>query len=153
MKLTLTQDDGSLQEYDFQPTRLMSPEAEAIEDAGGPAWTTFEQFGRKFMSGSQRAYRVALWVCMKRAQPGIRLSDVSFRVDQLTVAYSDEETRRIREAIEADPDLDEDQRDNLLGLIGEGEEVEADPALAAQGGQAVDFPKDPPVNSETDVSK
>lgn len=153
MKLTLSNDDGSTQEYDFQPTRLMSPEAEAIEDAGGAAWNTFEQFGIKFMAGSQRAYRVALWVCMKRKQPGIRLSDLSFRVDQLTVAYSEDETRRIREAIAGDPDLDPDQRDNLLDLVGGRGDAEVDPAVAEYGTASVDAPKDPSGNSGPDDSR
>jgi len=153
VKLSLIHDDGTTEEFDFQPTRLMSPEAEAIEDAGGPAWDTFEQFGRKFMAGSQRAYRVALWVCMKRKTPGVRLADVSFRVDQLLVAYSEDETRRIREAIEADPDMDPEQRDNLLDLIGGLDDTEADPALADYGATSVDAPKDPPDSSETGDSR
>lgn len=118
MIITYTPDDGDSQEYEFMPGKLMNAEAEAIEDVGGQAWSTFEEFGVKFFRGSARARRAALWIAMKRGNPRLKFSDVSFRADQVSVDYSAKERAVILEAMLADPDLDEEQRANLTTALG-----------------------------------
>jgi hypothetical protein len=152
MKQTLTKDDGTSEDYEFIPRKLMSPEAEAIEECGGMAWNTFEQFGIAFMAGSQRAYRAALWVCMKRKQPGIKFHDVSFRIDQLLVDYSDAEKEAIRAAIAIDPELDPAQRENLLDIIDTANLADAEHALTVENISREPGLSEPGTNSEDDDS-
>jgi len=91
-----------------------------IEIQGGEAWDTYEDFGRKFMSGSMRAYRAALWICLKREDPKIKFLDVSFRVDELDVDLEEDEKGRIYAAIEGDENIDDEQREQMLAMLKEG---------------------------------
>jgi len=117
MRLIWTPNNGEKREFSFQPAKLVSAEAEAIEDAGGPAWDSFEEFGQKFLKGNRRAYRAALWVMLRREQPALRFTDLSLRVDEVEVDFDAAETARLREQIFADPDMDAEQRAHLLAII------------------------------------
>jgi len=109
MIIYYTPEDGPPREFEFLPSRLISPEAEAIEKVGrGGDWDTFEEFGQKFLKGSIRAYRAALWVMLKRENPTLRFSDLVFRVGEVSVDYSKTELIKIREALEKEDDEDTD---------------------------------------------
>ena len=121
MKIIYTPSDGERQEFIFRPGELTNVEAEMIEIQGGEAWDTYEEFGRKFMNGNMRAYRAALWICLKRHQdPKIKFMDVSFRVDQIDVDLEEDEKERIYTAIESDENIDPEQRELMLEMLGEG---------------------------------
>jgi hypothetical protein len=85
MQLTYTPEDGDPQVFDFRVERLMSFEAEALEEAGGDQWETVHEWANKFDRGSMRAIRAALWIMLRRQQPALRFSDLVVRVDELKV--------------------------------------------------------------------
>jgi hypothetical protein len=120
MKITYRPTDGPERSWLFRPNDLDNREAELIENVGGEAWATWEEFGRKFMLGSIRAYRAALWLLLRRENPRLRFNDVGFKVDQLDVDLEDEEFQRITEALEQDETIDPEQREHLKELMAEG---------------------------------
>jgi hypothetical protein len=85
MQLTYTPEGGDEQTFDFHVDRLMSFEAEALEEAGGEQWETVHEWANKFDRGSMRAIRAALWIMLRRQQPALRFSDLVVRVDELKV--------------------------------------------------------------------
>jgi hypothetical protein len=117
MIITYSPEDGDVQEFEFLPAKLLSPEAEAIEAVGGAAWDTFEQFGEKFLRGSIRAYRAALWVMLKRQNPKLRFQDLTFKIGEVTVNYTKTELTKLKEALEVADDVDEGQRQAALSQI------------------------------------
>lgn len=117
MRLIYTPEDGEKREFTFRPRQLMSPEAEALEDVGGDAWDSFDEFGMKFLKGNRRAYRAALWLMLKREEPTLRFRDLVVRVDEIEVEFEDDESAQLREAIAAEPNIDDDQRDALLEVM------------------------------------
>ena len=113
------------QEFLFRANRLLSPEAEAIEDVGGGTWDNFDEFGRKFMVGNRKAYRAALWIMLKRTHPTLRFHEVQFQVDEVYVDLEDDEAEQLREQFRRDPDLDPAQKAHLLRVLGD----DPDPAV------------------------
>lgn len=145
MILSYKPDDGPVQQYEFIPGLLMTPEAEAIEAVGGYSWSTFEQFGQLFFQGGSRAQRAALWIMMKRTNPRLQFDQVSVRANQVSVDYSDRERALILEAMLADPDLDPEQRANLEVVVGQPNSVpESEEALSNAGIKREPIPKDQP---------
>lgn len=106
-------------EFEFFPSKLLSVEAEAIENVGGDTWETFEEFGHKFIRGNVRAYRAALWIMLKRHEnPKLRFQDLAFKMDEISVDYSKTELTKIKEAIEEDEDaVPENMREAALAQI------------------------------------
>lgn len=121
MILRYKRDDGTVEDYEFHPGRLLNPEAEAIEDVGGSAWETFDEWGEKFMKGNRRAYRAALWIVQKRKNPPLKFNDVSFTVDSFTWDFDEEEKAKIKAEIReaASGELDAEQRKTLLEILNE----------------------------------
>jgi hypothetical protein len=137
VRLIYTPEDGEKREFSFRPTRFMSPEVEALEDVGGNAWDSYDEWGVKFLKGNRRAYRAALWIMLKREEPTLKFRDLVVRVDEIAVDFEDDETVQLRQAIEDEPDIDEDQRENLLAIMdGQGEV----PKDFAPGAELTDSP-------------
>jgi len=134
VRLIYAPEGGERQEWSFRPNELLSPEAEAMEDAG--PWGTFEEFGRRFMSGNLRARRAALWVMLRRADPALRLSDLVVRVDELDVEYEPDEIDRLRTLIETNAFLTDDERAEALALLEQGEAPPEASEFAAGKGRA-----------------
>jgi hypothetical protein len=153
MILRYRPDDGPAVEFDFRPGDLESPDAEALEDVGGSAWTTFEEFEAMFFRGHQRARRALLWMFLRRTKPSLKFADLRYRLEQIDVDYSDGERARILEVMLADPNLDDETRTNLAGIVGEALVSETEAALD-EAGVKVDHggPKDQPELSESDAS-
>ena len=137
MLIIYTPEDGPRQEFTFRPGELMSPEAEALEGAPGRSWSTFEEYGELFMSGSLKARRAALWILLRRDDPKLRFTDLVIRVKELSVRYDEDELARIRENIEADTTLTDEERAEALAAAGaDVEALQAPPAetLGNDGG-------------------
>lgn len=117
MKLTFTPPDGPVEEYDFIPGKLLSVEAEAIEDLKGARWDSFEEFGQLFLKGNAKAHRAALWIMKRRVEPGLRFEDLTFEIGALRMSFTDEEARKFEESIRANPDLDEEQKNYLVSTL------------------------------------
>jgi hypothetical protein len=123
MILIYSPHDGEKREYAWNPGKLLSPEAEAIEDVGGRTWESFPEFGAKFMKNNAKALRAALWIMQKRENPRLKFSDVVVAIDELDFTFDETEMKRIREAIETE-DIDEDQREELLSRMDQVSEAE-----------------------------
>jgi hypothetical protein len=151
MLITYLPEGGEPEEYEFNPRKLKSRDSEAIEEVGGASWMTFEQFGMRFMAGSQKAYRAALWICKRRENPRLRFEDLSIGVDEIVVGYSPVEQEQIRQSIADDPDLDPVQKKNLLSLIDTTTNAEANEALAEVGVKpSPDLPEQSPNSGDED---
>lgn len=124
MRLIYTPEDGEKQEFSFVPARLMSPEAEAIENVGGDAWESFDEFGIKFMKGNRRAYRAALWIMLRRSNPALKFAHLVIRMDEISIDFDQPEREAIRAAIVGDEDMDESQRARLLSEMDGAEAAE-----------------------------
>lgn len=123
--------------FNFKPEKLMSAEAEAIEDVTD--WT-YQQFQQKFMLGSMKAWRAVLWVLLKREFPTLKHREVSFEAGAIMVDFDDQETADMRAAAIADPDLDDETREAILDALRDVPEDEA--AKAADDGDEDGDPKD-----------
>jgi hypothetical protein len=109
-------DDKPAQVYDFEPSKLLSAEAEAIEDLKA-RWDTFEEFGQLFLKGNAKAHRAALWVMMRRVNPAVRFEDLNYPLAALRITFSDEESEKFIESIRKNPDLDKAQQDYLIQTL------------------------------------
>lgn len=117
------------QVWDFEPGKLLNPEAEAIEKHTG---MTFGEWQQKVLNGSVTALHGLLYVLLKREIPTLRYDQVKFRVDEVTFEFTDEEKRAIIKALDearADGPLD-DQQLALYDQLAEDlpPEPEPDPA-------------------------
>jgi len=142
MQLVYTPEGGEERRWDFAPSRLMSVESEMIEGVGGDAWDSWPEFATKFINGNRRAYRAVLWCFLRRENPRLKFNEVVVRVDELTIEFEADETRR---AIEENEELTDAERAELLAELDEAE---------AASTEAQEAPKDeapePSDGSDTD---
>jgi hypothetical protein len=117
MKLVYRIDGQPDEKYDFEPSRLMTAEAEAIEDLKNVKWESFEEFGQLFLKGNAKAHRAALWICKKRLDPTLKFADLVYPLGALQITFSDEEASKFIRSIRENPDLDEDQKAYLIGVL------------------------------------
>jgi hypothetical protein len=115
--LRYTPEGEKEQTFTFRPGRLLSVEAEAIEDVGGNTWASFEEFRQKFLSGNFKARRAALWIMLKRQNPRLRFPEVAVYVDELDIDFEPEELDRLRERVEKDEGMSDDDRSEALRLL------------------------------------
>lgn len=132
MLLKYTPQGEKEQTFEFRPGRLLSVEAEAIEDVGGNTWASFEEFRQKFLAGNFKARRAALWIMLKRENPRLRFPEVAVYVDELDIDFEAAELARLRERVETDDSLSDDERSEALRLLGasqlpEGAEPDDEP--------------------------
>lgn len=66
--------------WKFEPSKLMSPEVEAIEDHTGMA---FKQWFEAFEQGSFKAIHGLLWIMLKRSRPTLLWHEVQFCMDDI----------------------------------------------------------------------
>ena len=67
--------------WPFDPTKLMSPEAEAIEDHTG---MPFGKWNEALRDGSFKAIHGLLFVLLKREIPTLKWDEVQFCLDDIT---------------------------------------------------------------------
>jgi len=124
VRLIWIPENGEKREFSFKPAKLMTVEAEAIEEVGGTTWESFDQFGRKFMMGNRRATRAALWIMLKREQPKLKFHELNLGVYEVETEFDDQEANVIRETLRSDPNLDNTQRAHLISILDDFEEGE-----------------------------
>jgi hypothetical protein len=128
--------DGERQEFEYHPNELLSFDAEAIEDVGGPTWGTYEEFGEKLIGGNLKARRAVLWVMLRRQNPRLRFVDLVVRADEVKIASDADDIR----VYLAQDDLTEQERAaaerQLAELTGESEPAGKD----GGGDSAIDSP-------------
>lgn len=75
--------------WEFEPTKLMSPEAEAIERHTG---MTYQQWTQAVRDGSMLALHGLLYVMLKRTEPTLKWESVQFCLDSVDFELDDDET-------------------------------------------------------------
>lgn len=141
MRLTWTPPGGDPREFLFRVEDLTPDLYEPIEQAG--PWESLTEFERTFRAGNRRAWRVALWTCLRRDDdPAIRLDDVQPKAGDLAAHYEPDEQLLIAEAILADPDLSDGDRAFWQAQM---PELRAAAGKADPGGEA-----SPPGDAPTD---
>lgn len=157
MKLVYKPDEDTTELYDFEPSRLMSVEAELIEDIKGAKWESFEEFGQLFLKGNAKAHRAALWICKKRTDPTLKFTDLTYPLGALQITFSEEEAQKFIQSINENPDLDEDQKTYLIGVLDlsiyEGELADGtslkDQSPSSEAGDSTSVTPDSPQDSES----
>jgi hypothetical protein len=109
MRLTWTPPGSDPRDLTFRVEDLTPDLYEPIEQVG--PWNSLSDFADAMQSGNRRAWRVALWTCLRRDDdPTLQLDDVQPTPAQLTMRYEPEEELLIAEAILTNPDLAPDRR-------------------------------------------
>jgi hypothetical protein len=91
--------------WDFEPDKLMSPEAIAIEKLTGMTFGEWLQAVRRTSMTATHAY---LYVMLKRETPALKPSDVTFSLSEVDIEASPEE---LRETLDDLLEIPEDERD------------------------------------------
>jgi hypothetical protein len=119
VNVTFTKEDGTEKTWEkFRPGKMMTTEAEVVEKVTG---MTFVAWGQALMEGSTLAGRALVWVLLKREDPTLRFRDVVYSVDSLLLDLDEEEREKLRDRLEHDDSLDDDERDQLRAALGESE--------------------------------
>jgi hypothetical protein len=143
-------DNAEEKVFDFYPGALENPDTEAIESVGGETWSTYEEFGSLFFRGSQKAYRAALWIMLRKTEPRLKFTDIRFRAEQVAVDYSEKEQSMIRDALLANPMLDQEERQRLEEILDGDTVAETEMALVISGTVKPADLKEPSESLETD---
>lgn len=88
MKFVYKPEGADPREWEFDPTRLMSPEVETIERHTG---LTFNQWVEAVGNGSFLAFHGLLYVLLKRTTPTLKWTDVQFCMADIDMAMTTEE--------------------------------------------------------------
>lgn len=130
MIVTFKPDEGEARVWDYQPDRLMYPEAEEIERLTGMAYEG--DFQQAILQGSARARRALAFVFEKRVHPSLAWKSFgNFPAGAIKVEYDRSELARFREALASAPMTDEERQ-------------QASDALDVLEVDAPEAPKDPP---------
>ena len=91
------------QTFPFRPFDFLPEEYEPIEALG--LWESLEAFDRAVRRSQRTAWRVALWVCLRRETPDLTLDQVQPRASEVEMSYDPDEELAIAELQLADPDI------------------------------------------------
>lgn len=90
MKFTYAPKDGEPTPFDIDNESLSTDEAEAIDEAGGTQWRTFAEWADLLNNGGWRAWRVALWIALRRTNPALGFEEVRPTVGEIIFEIPDE---------------------------------------------------------------
>lgn len=128
MKFIYRPEGAEPREWELDPSRLMSPEVEAIERHTG---LTFQQWAEGIGTGSFLAIHGLLYVLLKRTHPTLRWDDVQFCMADLDFAMDDAEAATLIAELEAKRDgegLTTEEAAVLKSLQERPAESDAEPA-------------------------
>lgn len=135
MILIYTPKDAEPRELVFRPDDLVPDEYERIELLG--YWPALPEFIAACQASQRTAWRVALWICLRRDDPTLGLDAVQPRPLDLQMRYEPDEELALAQAYLADPDLPDGMRTLLEANL---------PALLEAAGKA---PATGPAPSDT----
>ena len=131
MKFVYAPEGVDPREWDFDPGKMMNPEAEAIERDTG---MTFKNWVDAVMDESTTAVHALLWVLLKRQDPTLRYEQVQFAYDDWDFTMSREEKIRVRDELlarlRAGLAVTDEQRELLDDLQAELADVPVDESTA-----------------------
>lgn len=116
MFLRYTPDGSDAREWALDLGKLRSMEIEQIERTTGLAYGT--EFKQQLLKGSARARRALLWTLQRREHPTLKLDDVDFADDELTLIMDKAELAETRVAV-AKADIPEAEKSLALEIIDE----------------------------------
>ncbi|WP_328465541.1 hypothetical protein OHA21_43855 [Actinoplanes sp. NBC_00393] len=117
MLVTFKPEGSEPQSWEWIPGRVKISEAALVEKVYGKTW---EQFAQEVQQGSARARQVLLWHLQRRDHPTLRLEDApDFCADELTIEYSIDELRGIRDSVAKSGMPQADREMALASLDGE----------------------------------
>lgn len=107
-------DPEQTQNWDFDPGRVRSVEAEMIEKRYGANW---DQWRNDVRAGSAKARRVLLWHLLRRAHHTLRFEDTpDFYMDELLVEHSVVELLELRDRLQK-VNLPESDREQMMTTL------------------------------------
>lgn len=136
MRYVYTPEGAEPQSWEYDASRLLSPEAEAIERHTG--WT-FEEWQAQLGRGSMLAHHGLLFVLLKRSRPTLKWDEVVFSYSEVDFELDEDETREAIAALEAEPELSEREQaalDLLRGTLDEAPKA-SDEALELSDENAI----------------
>lgn len=113
--------------WDFDPDKLMSPEAEAIERL---TKMTYGEWKEAVQRESITALHGLLYVMLKRTNPTLKWDEVQFSTSELDFELDDEETARlvaVLKAQDAAGGLSPQEAELLASLTAQAEPVDDEP--------------------------
>ena len=115
MKFVYKPEGLAAKEWEFEPAKLMSPEAIAIEKLTG---LTLQEWQEAVKRGSIQCMHAYLWVLLKRDNPTLTPKQVQFSSSEVDFEPSDDEIRMVFEKYEDLPDdeWDDEDRSNIAAL-------------------------------------
>lgn len=97
-------------EWDFNPDRVRSIDAEMIEKRSG---LNYSKWVEAIQAGSAHARRVLLWHLQRKDHHTLRLEDVDFFMGDLEIDYSVADLQKLRAQVDASAMDDVSKRDML----------------------------------------
>jgi hypothetical protein len=79
------------QPFDLIPDDLPMREAELVEENGGEQWQTWGQWIYLINAGGIRAWRVALWIMLRRSNPTLELDAIQGKAGDIRVLAGEDE--------------------------------------------------------------
>jgi hypothetical protein len=146
MQFRYTPEGADTMVFEYDPKKLLSPEAEKVETLTG--WS-YAEFGQQLLTGSMKAYHALLYVFLKRSDPTLKYDQVVFSFGEIDLAFDDQETELMIEELQrhaAEEGLDDDTQAVLDGLLAErtwkttptDDEGEGDPKAVTSASSAGD---------------
>lgn len=115
MFVTYRPEGSDPQVWEFNPNRVKASAAELIERRYGQPW---ESWFKDLMTGSVQARRVLLWHLIRLTHHTLDFRDTpDFFIDELLIEASRVELLEMREAVETNSGLSDEDRAIMLGAI------------------------------------
>jgi len=145
--------------WDFRPGRIRNSRAALIEKLYSKVVgerQTYEAFKLAVQQGSAPARQVLLWHLQSLDHPTLRLEDVDFAEDELSVEYTVSELQQFRDTMAGQSSLDQAQREQFLAIL--ESEIQRAPeddwgkAPSSSASPATGSPSPPPSTSDPETS-
>lgn len=134
MKFTYTPTGGEPQSWNYDPDKLMTPEAEAIEKVTG---MTFGEWTEAVVKSGHRATRALLWIYLKRQRPTLKFDQVSYSMSEVELDMDEQEIRdaiaEIEARLEGGVELSPEQAEALQDLRDSVPAGDDEPAADVEG--------------------
>lgn len=140
MIITYTPADGDERRWDLKDVRILMPEAAAVERVVGERWP---QVKAAAMQGGAQALWAIAWVLMKREDPTLRMTAWAPAEDELGVDFDPEERALLRAEALKNPDLTDEQREQVLAELADPEDGQAADEGPEGKAPAEDSPTEP----------
>lgn len=101
--------------YVFRTHELPPRDYEAVEGLG--RWASLADFDEAVRASVVSAWRVALWLCLRRDDPDLALDAVQPAAGEIVFTYEPVEELALAEFRLTDPDLPDDQRAMLEAAL------------------------------------